>query len=151
MSSVISKSDLDSEIKNITGATKYDQDKPATSDASASDSLDLPSGGTKFDSGKPSMALLPPRATEMVAKVFSFGAKKYDSWNLCSGFKYTRLLSACLRHVFAYIRGEEKDPESGESHLAHAICCLMMLLELVLCKVEGLDDRIPLRGDNEQA
>jgi hypothetical protein len=37
--------------------------------------------------------------------------------------------AALLRHLFAWWRGEELDPESGLSHLAHAGCCLMFLME----------------------
>ena len=27
-----------------------------------------------------------------------------------------------MRHIYAYLAGEKLDPESGESHLAHALC-----------------------------
>jgi hypothetical protein len=30
---------------------------------------------------------------------------------------------------FAYIGGEDKDPETGLSHIAHAACCLFFILE----------------------
>jgi hypothetical protein len=32
-----------------------------------------------------------------------------------------------MRHLVAYQSGEEIDPESGKSHLAHAQCCLIFL------------------------
>lgn len=51
-----------------------------------------------------------------------------------------RPLAAALRHVFAFIGGEDKDPETSLSHLAHASCCLMFLLEFEDTKKE-LDDR----------
>ncbi len=35
---------------------------------------------------------------------------------------------ACMRHLTAWIEGERKDPESGLSHLAHAVCCLLIML-----------------------
>ena len=31
------------------------------------------------------------------------------------------------RHIDAWWGGEQKDPETGEHHLAHAICCGMFL------------------------
>ena len=31
------------------------------------------------------------------------------------------------RHIDAWWQGEQKDPETGEHHLAHAICCGMFL------------------------
>ena len=85
--------------------------------------------GVKHDNEKPQMALLSPFALEQIAQVMSYGAKKYSADNWRSGFKYSRLISAILRHIMAYMKGEAKDPETGLSHLAHASCGLMMLLE----------------------
>lgn len=85
--------------------------------------------GIKHDNEKPQMELLSPFALEQVAAVMTFGAKKYSANNWRNGFKYSRLISAVLRHVTAYMKGEAKDPETGLSHLAHACCGLFMLLE----------------------
>lgn len=59
-----------------------------------------------------------------VLRVREFGAIKYsaDNWKL--GFSYKRGLNAALRHLNAFIGGEELDGESGLSHLAHAGCSL---------------------------
>lgn len=86
------------------------------------------SGGTKFDQDKPRMELLPSVALEEIAKVLTFGAKKYADHNWKKGISFSRLLGAAFRHLTAYIRGEDKDPESGLSHLAHLGCCIMFLL-----------------------
>jgi hypothetical protein len=45
-----------------------------------------------------------------------------------------------MRHIMAFNDGEDKDPESGLSHLAHAACCIMFLLEFEKTHQE-LDDR----------
>jgi hypothetical protein len=42
--------------------------------------------------------------------------------------------------MWAYWKGEDNDPETGLSHLAHAMCCVMFLLSYHLRKV-GTDDR----------
>jgi len=47
-----------------------------------------------------------------------------------------------LRHTFASLAGEEVDPESGRDHLAHAGCCVLMLLSHRLRGL-GTDDRGP--------
>lgn len=86
------------------------------------------------------MALLPPESLIEVAKVFGFGAEKYNEDNWRGGFKWRRLISAVLRHVFAWLGGEDKDPESGLSHLAHAACGILMLLSFEINK-SGQDDR----------
>lgn len=86
--------------------------------------------GVKFDSGKPMPRLLPPSALLAIARVLTFGAKKYspDNWKHVAGAK-DRYLDAMLRHILAYNSGEVNDPESGENHLAHAGCCLLFLLD----------------------
>ena len=78
----------------------------------------------KHDQGKPDMTMLSREMLEEVARVRMFGAQKYtrDGWK--KGFKITRSLAAALRHIFAFLSGEDLDPESGISHLAHAICSL---------------------------
>lgn len=87
--------------------------------------------GSKHDTGKPLMGTVPPNALLAVAQVLTFGAQKYgrDNWRQVSNAE-TRYLDAALRHINAYQRGEAVDPESGESHLAHAVCSLMFMLEL---------------------
>lgn len=91
--------------------------------------------GRKFDSGKMRMGLLPPLAIESVARVLTFGAQKYakDNWKKVDN-AHDRYTDAALRHVFAYMKGESTDAETGESHLAHALCCLMFMLDLDLQK-----------------
>lgn len=96
--------------------------------------------GVKFDNEKPDMSLLSSIAVLKVAEVMTFGKRKYSANNWRGGIAYTRLLAAALRHIFAYLGGESKDPESGISHLAHACCCLFMILEFEVTRPE-LDDR----------
>lgn len=97
-------------------------------------------GGVKHDDGKPRMDLLPPEALREIADVLALGAQKYDAHNWRKGFAYSRLLAAALRHVFSWAGGENKDPESGKSHLAHAACCLMFLITFEQTRT-GTDDR----------
>lgn len=95
--------------------------------------------GVKFDQDKPRMDLLDAHAIEQLALVLSFGAKKYAAHNWRKGLSKSRLIAAALRHIFAYLRGENNDPESGLSHVAHAMCCCMFLLGLE--HRPDLDDR----------
>lgn len=94
----------------------------------------------KFDADKPRPELLPSDALMEVAKVMAFGAKKYDDENWRKGFEWTRLLGSCHRHLHAWNAGENKDPESGLSHLSHAACNILFLLEHEL-KGLGKDTR----------
>jgi len=86
--------------------------------------------GIKHDKDKIRMDLLPPQALEDIARVFGFGAKKYSSWNYMKGMKFSRIYAALQRHMNAWYKGEDNDQETGRSHLAHAGCCIMMLIEI---------------------
>nr|WP_244982022.1 dATP/dGTP diphosphohydrolase domain-containing protein [Corallococcus exercitus] len=54
---------------------------------------------------------------------------------------WRRYVGAALRHTLAFARGEDTDPETGLSHLAHTAACLMILRELQIDSL-GSDDRI---------
>lgn len=86
------------------------------------------------------MSLLPPAGLNEVAKVLTFGANKYGAHNWRSGIQYSRLLSATMRHLNSFNSGNDLDGESGISHLAHAACNLLMLIEYQTLKL-GKDDR----------
>lgn len=59
--------------------------------------------------------------TEAYARVAEFGARKYAAWNWSLGLKRVQLCGSLLRHVFAYIRGEDRDKESGLLHTDHIL------------------------------
>ena len=86
-------------------------------------------GGLKYDSGKLRFSLIPPIATTSLAEVLTFGAAKYapNSWQTVPNGE-ERYLDALYRHLEAYRNGELTDPESGLSHLAHAITNVAFLL-----------------------
>jgi hypothetical protein len=101
----------------------------------------IPTGtAIKHDHNKLPMHLLSTTALEEIAAVLQFGAEKYESHNWRKGFVWSRPLSAALRHILAFNNGEDRDPESNLSHLAHAACCIMFLLEFEKTRPE-LDDR----------
>lgn len=85
--------------------------------------------GIKHDSEKPDWSLLPLDVLEGAVRVLTFGARKYerDNWRYVpdAGRRY---YAALMRHLAAWQAGEKADLETGESHLAHAICCLLFML-----------------------
>lgn len=85
--------------------------------------------GVKFDKDKPKWNLLPWDELEDVVHVLTFGAKKYapDNWKFVDDAN-NRYMDAAMRHLVAHQQGEQRDAESGESHIAHAICCLLFML-----------------------
>ena len=85
---------------------------------------------TKHDQDKVRFDLIPPKELEEVAKVFTFGAKKYSDYNW-QGLKVSRLVASLLRHVYAWVQGKSIDPETGLSHLSHAVCNCLMIMWIV--------------------
>ena len=88
-------------------------------------------GGRKFDGDKLEYGLLPPLALRETVKVLTFGAQKYerDNWRRVPDGP-RRYFDAAQRHLWAYKEGEVNDPETGVSHLAHALCCIMFMLDI---------------------
>lgn len=85
--------------------------------------------GVKYDADKARFDLLPSMALREVADIFTHGAKKYDARNWEKGMAWGRVFGALMRHLWAWWGGEELDPESGKSHLAHAAFGVLVLLE----------------------
>lgn len=93
--------------------------------------------GLKFDGGKPRMSLLPFDALVWVARVLTFGAKKYKahSWRTVpNGLE--RYTDAFLRHYEAIQRGEVYDVESGLPHWAHLACNVLFGCALACAGLE---------------
>lgn len=99
-----------------------------------------PRSAIKHDEDKPRFDLLPFDALAEVNAVLVRGAAEYGRDNWRRGMAWTRLANAVLRHVFAWLRGEDSDPGTGLSHLAHATCSLLFLLEYARSG-SGHDDR----------
>ena len=94
----------------------------------------------KHDQNKAPLELLSRTALEQMAMVLALGRNKYGAHNWRGGMEWTRMHGAALRHITAHLDGEDKDSESGLSHIAHAACCLMFLLEYETKRM-GKDDR----------
>ena len=92
---------------------------------------------TKFDDGKPRWDLLPYDALNAVTRVMMHGAGKYGDRNWLQGGPWGRFYAATFRHLTAWFLGENNDPDSGESHIAHACCNILFLLTYIL---RGLGD-----------
>jgi len=96
--------------------------------------------GARFNGGKPDLSLIPICTMEDEARVWMYGKAKYAAWNWAKGMPWSVPLACLMRHMAAWQRGEECDPESGLPHLAHAMCNLRMLTLYSKTYTEG-DDR----------
>lgn len=96
--------------------------------------------GIKHDGEKAPIDLVPEEYVLAAARAFSYGAKKYSEHNWREGMPSNRLYAALMRHLLAWNEGEQKDSESGLSHLDHAAASLAMLIATLKNKPE-LDSR----------
>ena len=81
-----------------------------------------------------------------IINALEFGAEKYAAWNYTQGLKYSRTLGAFRRHIWGWLKGEN-DPETGLSHLAHAACNVLFLVEYEKRELNECDDR-PLNSES---
>lgn len=93
----------------------------------------------KFDTEKTPLHLVPYSSVEALGAVLAYGAKKYAPWNWRKGIAWSRYFSAAMRHLFQWWWVARKDPETGMSHLWHAMCNIAFLIEYEEHKL-GEDD-----------
>jgi len=98
---------------------------------------------TAYGLQKPPTRAIPPIAILRLGAVMEHGARKYGRFNWREHTVTVSIYTdAIMRHLMAYVDGEEFDPESGMDHLAHIMACCAVLLD---AKAAGKlnDDRVP--------
>lgn len=93
---------------------------------------------------KPQLHLVPSTALVRCAKVMELGAKKYGTYNWRGNkVRRTVYISAAMRHLAQDLDGEQTDPESLQTHLAHAMACCAILIDAMETG-NLIDDRPPV-------
>ena len=83
----------------------------------------------------------PPIFRAAVALVMELGARKYGPFNWRKDpVRATDYVDAIQRHLDAWTDGEDLDPESKVSHLAHIAACCAVLMDAEANKTM-IDDR----------
>ena len=83
---------------------------------------------------KAPLNLLPPYALEQCSWVHKLGSEKYGPYNWRkTGVCASTYVAAIMRHLNAWRDGEDLDPESGISHIAHVACSCNILLDADYC------------------
>lgn len=97
--------------------------------------------GARANSGKVSFTLIPLQLLAGVARVFMGGKLKYAEWNWAKGMVWSAPMDCIFRHLIKFWwLVENDDADTGESHLDHVICNLLMLKHYISTFKEG-DDR----------
>lgn len=98
--------------------------------------------GLRHNQGKAplSMILEANNALTGCAQVLAFGAEKYDRGNWRKGLKTTEIADSLLRHLSAYLSGEDTDSDSKLLHVDHILCNALFLSETIRTHPQ-LDDR----------
>lgn len=95
---------------------------------------------TRHNEGKLRWSLVDFNSFSPMVKVLEFGAKKYGIDNWKKGLYTTEICESMLRHIFAYLNGENRDEDSGLSHICH-IQANAMFLGFMDLKMPEFDDR----------
>lgn len=98
-------------------------------------------GGVKDNRGKPPIDLIPYEPLLGAAEVLAFGARKYKPGNWRLGLSWSQTWSSLQRHLWAWMNGEDADPESGLPHIDHAMCQMLFLSTYVHLRMTDFDDR----------
>lgn len=94
---------------------------------------------------KSPLHLVPPALAITVAPPMADGAAKYGAYNWRDeAVSLSVYLAAALRHIYAFMDGEDNAPDSGHDHLAHAAACMAIIFDARSIG-QLIDDR-PTRG-----
>lgn len=110
--------------------------------------------GLRFNEGKTRFDLLEPYAIEQLAKVFTYGAKKYAPNNWLKGQDWSKMIASMKRHINEFEKGNDYDFDptctdcatggctnhTGLFHMAHAAWNAMALVSYYKHRPEN-DDR----------
>jgi hypothetical protein len=84
--------------------------------------------------GKVPLSIVPPAALIEIARALQFGAVKYGraNWRTLEPIA-SNYVDATMRHLAAWMDGEERAKDSNVHHLAHAAASLCILIDAMNC------------------
>ena len=101
---------------------------------------------TRAGAAKPALISVIPTASLLhLGEVMKLGATKYGPFNWReTPVPAETYMDAAMRHLLSWQDGEDKDPESGMSHLAHVMACMAIIIDAK--ENDMLDDNRPKAG-----
>ena len=95
------------------------------------------------------IALVPPASLMYQAKACKEGARKYGPYNWRNKkVESMTYIHAAMRHILAYLDGENIDPECGVEHIGLALASLGILADAT--ETGNLMDNRPIKGNAGQ-
>ncbi len=105
-----------------------------------------------IDFSKPCLSLIPQSSVLAATEAFQDGVKKHGgmyNWRT-KDLSTMQYCAKILRHIYAYIDGQDSAEDSKVSHLGHALADLMIMIDAK--KYETLLDDRPYKGkDNDNS
>lgn len=86
-----------------------------------------PNRARRDNDDKPRYSLIDFAGMGDLINVLEYGADKYGRDNWKKGLTVTSILDSMLRHITAYLGGEDTDSESGLPHVGHIYANAMFL------------------------
>lgn len=83
--------------------------------------------GERNNEGKLEWSQVDFKALEPMVRVLMKGGKAHGKDNWRKGFPTLEVCESLLRHTFAYMSGEDNDPQTGEPHTGHILSNAMFL------------------------
>jgi hypothetical protein len=101
---------------------------------------------TRAGAAKPALISVTPTASLLhLGEVMKLGATKYGPFNWReTPVPAETYMDAAMRHLLSWQDGEDEDPESGMSHLAHVMACMAIIIDAK--ENDMLDDNRPKAG-----
>lgn len=105
-----------------------------------------PNPKTAAGARKPALISVIPTASLLhLGEVMKLGARKYGPFNWReTPVPAETYMDAAMRHLLSWQDGEDEDPESGMSHLAHVMACCAIIIDAA--ENGMLDDNRPKAG-----
>ena len=96
--------------------------------------------GSRDNKRKTEWALVDFDSLVPMVDVLTYGKNKYGDFNWKKGLPTTEICESLVRHLQAYLRGEDIDEESKLPHTGHILCNAMFLSYMHIYRKE-LDSR----------
>lgn len=108
---------------------------PVTPIASVNQSVVADGTGLRYDAGKNRLELIPPEWEWELGRVLTAGATKYADRNWERGMEWSKVVGPLRRHLNRFLRGQQRDGETGAHHLAHVAWNALALMTYDLRKI----------------